>query len=180
MSVEDISPAPVMARPVLVVGGPTGPSGGPTGPTGAPGPAATGPTGVTGPTGGGPTGPTGVTGPTGSTGFTGPPGSGATGPTGAGGGAGPTGATGATGATPSPFSIAGTVTALNAGSTIGGGQVAFLMGANGISIGWGSGAPTYTAAKGSLYLRTDGSSSSTRLYSNSDGSTTWVAVTTAS
>jgi hypothetical protein len=44
----------------------------------------------------------------------------------------------------------------------------------------GSGAPTIAAAKGSLYLRSDGSSSSTRLYVNSDGSTTWVAVTTAS
>jgi len=45
---------------------------------------------------------------------------------------------------------------------------------------FGSGAPTMSAALGSLYLRTDGSSSSTRLYINSDGSTTWVAVTTAS
>lgn len=45
---------------------------------------------------------------------------------------------------------------------------------------WGSGAPTFSAAQGSLYLRTDGSSSSTRAYINSTGSTTWVAVTTAS
>lgn len=45
---------------------------------------------------------------------------------------------------------------------------------------WGSGAPTFSAAQGSLYLRTDGSSSSTRAYMNSTGSTTWVAVTTAS
>lgn len=44
----------------------------------------------------------------------------------------------------------------------------------------GSGAPTMSAAKGSLYLRTDGSSTSTRAYINSDGGTTWVAVTTAS
>ena len=44
----------------------------------------------------------------------------------------------------------------------------------------GSGAPTVSAAQGSFYLRTDGSSSSTRLYVNSSGSTTWVAVTTAS
>ena len=43
----------------------------------------------------------------------------------------------------------------------------------------GSGAPTVAAAKGSLYLRTDGNSTSTRLYS-SDGGTTWIAVTTAS
>lgn len=45
---------------------------------------------------------------------------------------------------------------------------------------WGSGAPTLSAAKGSLYLRTDGSSTSTRLYVNSDSSTSWVSITTAS
>ena len=45
---------------------------------------------------------------------------------------------------------------------------------------FGSGAPTLSAAQGSLYLRSDGSSSSTRLYVNSNGSTSWVAVTTAS
>lgn len=44
----------------------------------------------------------------------------------------------------------------------------------------GAGAPTLSAAQGSLYLRTDGSSTSTRAYINSDGGTTWVAVTTAS
>jgi hypothetical protein len=43
----------------------------------------------------------------------------------------------------------------------------------------GSGAPTLSAAKGSLYIRTDGSSTSTRLYVNTSGSTTWTNVTTA-
>lgn len=43
----------------------------------------------------------------------------------------------------------------------------------------GSGAPTLTAPKGSLYLRTDGSTTSTRAYINTDGSTTWTAITTA-
>jgi hypothetical protein len=43
----------------------------------------------------------------------------------------------------------------------------------------GSGAPTISAAKGSMYLRTDGSSTSTRAYINTDGATTWTAVTTA-
>jgi len=37
-----------------------------------------------------------------------------------------------------------------------------------------------TAPQGSLYLNLTGSSSSTRLFVNSDGSTAWVAVTTAS
>lgn len=44
---------------------------------------------------------------------------------------------------------------------------------------YGSGAPTVAAAKGSLYMRTDGSSTSTRAYVNTDGSTTWTSMTTA-
>jgi hypothetical protein len=43
----------------------------------------------------------------------------------------------------------------------------------------GTGAPAITAAKGSLFLRLDGSSTSTRAYINTDGGTTWTAVTTA-
>ena len=44
---------------------------------------------------------------------------------------------------------------------------------------YGSGAPTLSAAQGSLYMRSDGSSTSTRMYVNTNGSTTWTAVTTA-
>lgn len=43
----------------------------------------------------------------------------------------------------------------------------------------GAGAPAETAPKGSLYLRTDGSSTSTRAYINTDGGTGWTPVTTA-
>jgi hypothetical protein len=44
----------------------------------------------------------------------------------------------------------------------------------------GSGAPTISAAvKGSIYLRTDGSTTSTRLYVATDTSGTWTACTTA-
>lgn len=43
---------------------------------------------------------------------------------------------------------------------------------------FGSGAPTITAGQGSLYLRTDGNSTSTRLYVNNNGSTGWSNVTT--
>ena len=43
----------------------------------------------------------------------------------------------------------------------------------------GSGAPTFAATKGSLYIRTDGSSTSTRMYINTTGSTTWTNFTTA-
>lgn len=48
-----------------------------------------------------------------------------------------------------------------------------------IGVYWGSGAPTISAPQGSLYFRTDGSSTSTRLYINTTGSTTWTNVTTA-
>ena len=48
-----------------------------------------------------------------------------------------------------------------------------------LGVFFGSGAPTLSAAQGSLYIRTDGSSTSTRLYINTNGSTTWTNVTTA-
>lgn len=44
---------------------------------------------------------------------------------------------------------------------------------------FGSGAPTFSAAQGSIYLRSDGSSTSTRLYANTTGSTTWTNFTSA-
>lgn len=108
MSATILAPAPIMAQPVVVVGGPTGPSGGPTGPTGingATGPTAAAFTGPTGATGFGATGPTGFAGGIGPTGYTGPPGNfgptGLTGPIGVTGplGTGPTGPTGVTGVT---------------------------------------------------------------------------------
>ncbi len=48
----------------------------------------------------------------------------------------------------------------------------------GFGIYYGSGAPTVSAAQGSIYLRSDGSSSSTRTYVNTNGSTTWTNITT--
>ena len=48
-----------------------------------------------------------------------------------------------------------------------------------LGIFYGSAAPTFSAAQGSIYMRTDGSSTSTRLYINTNGSTTWTNVTTA-
>jgi hypothetical protein len=44
---------------------------------------------------------------------------------------------------------------------------------------FGSGTPTLSAAKGSLYLRSDGSGPGDRMYVNTDGATAWTAVTTA-
>jgi hypothetical protein len=69
-------------------------------------------------------------------------------------------------------------TAVPAGGTTGAGYK-FSSTAN-LGVFFGSGAPTLSAAQGSLYLRTDGSSTSTRMYVNTNGSTTWTAVTTAS
>lgn len=44
----------------------------------------------------------------------------------------------------------------------------------------GTGAPTgTTATKGTLFIRTDGSTTSSRLYINTTGSTVWTSVTTA-
>lgn len=69
-------------------------------------------------------------------------------------------------------------TAVPAGGTAGAGFK--FSSVSNLGVFFGSGAPTLAAAQGSLYVRTDGSSSSTRIYVNSTGSTTWVAVTTAS
>jgi len=67
--------------------------------------------------------------------------------------------------------------AIPAGGTAGAGLN--LSSTANFGVYFGSGAPTLSAAKGSLYLRSDGSSTSTRLYVNTDGSTTWTNVTTA-
>ena len=78
-------------------------------------------------------------------------------------------------------SATGNVTADSATALVAGGASAFIATNTAVGMGMyiGSGAPTIAAAKGSIYLRSDGSSTSTRLYV-SDGSTTWIAVTTAS
>lgn len=43
----------------------------------------------------------------------------------------------------------------------------------------GTGVPTFSSIKGTLYLNLTGSTTATRLYIN-NGTTTWVAITTAS
>ena len=42
----------------------------------------------------------------------------------------------------------------------------------------GTGVPTISAGTGSLYLRNDGATATTRMYINQNGSTTWTGVTT--
>lgn len=54
-----------------------------------------------------------------------------------------------------------------------------FLGSAAIGIYFGSGAPTVSAAKGSLYLRSDGTTTNNRMYVNTNGGTTWTAVTTA-
>lgn len=88
-------------------------------------------------------------------------------------------------------SVAGAVSAASASVTgnltadsgtappAGGMQAVQVSSTASLGIFVGSGAPTVSAAQGSLYLRTDGSSTSTRLYVNTNGSTTWTNVTTA-
>ena len=49
---------------------------------------------------------------------------------------------------------------------------------NGLNIYAGNGAPTFAAAKGSLYLRYDGGGVNSRAYINTNGSTTWTAIVT--
>lgn len=77
-------------------------------------------------------------------------------------------------------SATGNLTADSATAPAAGGMQAVQISSTaGLGIYVGSGAPTITAAQGSLYLRTDGSSTSTRAYINTTGSTTWTAITTA-
>ncbi len=73
-----------------------------------------------------------------------------------------------------------TVTALSGSALTAGGAAAFI-GTNtaaGMGVYFGSGAPTIAAAKGSLYLRSDGSGVADRAYINTNGSTTWTAIST--
>jgi hypothetical protein len=85
------------------------------------------------------------------------------------------------GVTAATVSATGNITADSNVALVAGGASAFIATNTAVGMGMyiGSGAPTVAAAKGSLYLRSDGSSATTRLYV-SDGSTTWIAVTTAS
>ena len=81
--------------------------------------------------------------------------------------------------TATTVSATGNITADSGVAVVAGGASAFLATASLVGIYVGSGAPSVAAAKGSLYLRTDGSSGSTRAYINTDGSTGWTNITTA-
>ena len=68
-------------------------------------------------------------------------------------------------------------TGIPAGGTTGAGLK--LSSTANFGVFFGSGAPTLSAAQGSLYLRSDGSSTSTRLYVNTNGTTGWTNFTSA-
>lgn len=67
-------------------------------------------------------------------------------------------------------------TAIPAGGTAGAGLK--LSSTANFGTFFGSGAPSLAAAKGSLYLRSDGSGVNDRAYVNTDGNTTWTALVT--
>lgn len=89
----------------------------------------------------------------------------------------------ATGALTVTGAIAATAAAtiLNATATPAGGTAGagYKMGTANIGVFFGSGVPTLSAAQGSLYLRTDGTTTNDRAYINSNGTTGWTALTTA-
>lgn len=68
---------------------------------------------------------------------------------------------------------------VNTAVVAGGGAAGATFTSSLVGIYVGSGAPTITAPKGSIYTNTTGSSTSTRLYVNTDGATTWANVTTS-
>ena len=73
----------------------------------------------------------------------------------------------------------GNITADSNVAPAAGGMAAFLASSTAnFGIFVGSGAPSISAAQGSLYLRTDGTTTNDRLYVR--GSASWIAVTTAS
>jgi hypothetical protein len=73
--------------------------------------------------------------------------------------------------------LAQSATAIPTGGAVGAGYV-FSATAN-FGIFFGSGVPTLSAAQGSLYLRSDGTTTNDRMYVNTDGTTIWTAVITA-
>lgn len=80
------------------------------------------------------------------------------------------------------WSVAGAVSsAVGVAPPAGGGTTCGVKVSSTANLGWfvGTGAPSLSAAKGSLYSRTDATTTTTRLYINTDGGTTWTNFTTA-
>lgn len=91
-----------------------------------------------------------------------------------------TGATTNTGGVSTPAGVtalSGTAVPASAGALAAGAPI--TMFSTGIKLWVTSDTPAFSATKGDLCINTGGSSSSTRLYIN-NGTTNWVAITTAS
>ena len=78
----------------------------------------------------------------------------------------------------SSFGLTQACSILTGTATPAGGVAGINLGSANIAILWGSGAPTATPARGSLYIRTD-NGTNTALYVAKDASGTWAAVTSA-
>lgn len=72
--------------------------------------------------------------------------------------------------------VAHASTAIPSGGTTGSGIK--VSSATNFGVFFGSSAPGLSAAKGSLYLRSDGTGTNDRAYINTDGSNTWTALVT--
>lgn len=81
----------------------------------------------------------------------------------------------------SNVNAAGTISSVNGTATPAGGSAgaAVLIGSAAVGIYIGTGAPSVSAAKGSIYTNTTATTTTTRLYVNTDGGTTWTNLTTA-
>jgi len=76
--------------------------------------------------------------------------------------------------------FSGIITSAAGTGIVAGGAEVLDLGTSGMpNIYVGSGLPTMTAPRGSLYLRTDGSSTTTRLYVNTTGLAVWTNFTSA-
>ena len=78
------------------------------------------------------------------------------------------------------LSATGNITADSGTAPATGGMAAFLASSTAnFGIYVGAGAPSISAAQGSLYLRTNGTGAADRAYINTNGSTGWTAISTA-
>lgn len=76
------------------------------------------------------------------------------------------------------FESAGAITVLSGAAPAAGGAAAILATSSNIGVYIGSTVPTgITAAKGSLFINAGATTTTTRLYINTDGGTTWASFT---
>ena len=88
-------------------------------------------------------------------------------------------ATFAAGITATTVAGTGVFTPISGTAVTAGGALAVTLGSSAPGIYTGSGVPTISAAKGSLYLRSDGTGVADRAYINLNGTTGWTAIATA-